>query len=723
MNRDIATLRAVVVKVTQLLAGQTIEVTQQGMQAYVQADPRTGKIVRVNIPHIPDNASSELVMAVQGFIDHEVGHILDTDPAIMIEANKAGERTRGMWNVVEDTFIERKMAKRFPGTGYNLDRLHEFFLREVTVPAIEKAETVRQRFSYLLVPAARAWAGQRRFQEFMKDYWDHPDYKPLFDKLGDLPKKFEAINSSKEALEMARQMMKAFDEPEMSMSGEGDGDESSGKKGKDKSKSKSSKESDGEGSGDEEDSSEGSGKGGKPSKSKKDKTDAKDKDGDAGADAEAEKDEKKEDDASDDGDGKGDDSDEAPSEDKPSGGEGSDVEKAEEDEDKGKGASESEDDADNDGEEDGSDAGAGDGSDEDGSGDVPDKLKDQLESDVKSKSFEPISCADFDNSLSEVLSEKAVETAGTSSYLVFTKDFDRIGVFDPTLRNEEFGGYRRAPAWNDQWLIDLDEKTRHMVGQMQKDIERMMAARSKTINLPGQRRGRLNASGLYRIALEDDRVFRQREVSRSKEVAVGLLIDNSGSMGGMKMEVAMTSGYALSQTLERVGIKHEVLGFTTLDSTASNMKVIQAEERRIGRSFSRYEPLNMPIFKTFSERLTPEVRRRFAYAMKTPYLANNVDGECVEIAAQRLVERMEKRKVLLVLSDGQPAAHTSDRYALPNHLKKVVQEATKKGVECIGIGIMSEAVRSYYPKNMTLKSAEELPGVVMGELKKILTAV
>lgn len=717
MNMEIQTLRAVIVKVTQLLAGQTIQVTQQGMQAFVQADPKTGRIMRVNIPQIPDNASPELVMAVQGFIDHEVGHILDTDPVIMRKANEAGERTRGMWNVVEDTYIERTMAKRFPGTGYNLDRLHEFFLREVTVPALRNAKTPRERFSYLLVPAARAWAGQRRFQEFMKDYWDHPDYKPQFDKLGELPKKFQNVKSSAEALALAQEILRAFDEADVKSEGDGDDDGESRTKSKSKSKgTKSAKSS----KGGEKDPDGKATKAGPKSEEDEDEKSA-------GADEspdESEKGEDEKDDASKDSPDKDSDGDQDE--------DGSDAASAdgdkEDDEDEGDGEGEGSEDADDEGDDEGGSSDGDDDADEDDddSGKAPKsegKKKDQLESDEKSKSFEPISCADFDNSLSEVLSEKAAAVARTCDYLVYTKDFDRVETFDPKLVNPAYSAWRGTPAFNDNWLTELDEQTRHMVGLMQKDIERMMAARSKTINLPGQRRGRLNASGLHRLATNDDRVFRTREEHRSKDVAVGLLIDNSGSMGGVKMQVAMTSGYALSQTLERVGIKHEVLGFTTLwINYGVSLAVIKAEERRIGRKFSRYEPLNIPVFKGFSERLTTEVRKRFAYSTHTHHLANNVDGECVEVAAHRLMLRPEKRKVLLVLSDGQPAAETDRHHDLQSHLKQTVDQVTKKGVECIGIGIMSEAVRSYYPKYMVLKNVDELPTTVMGELKRILTA-
>src|SRR5205085_9393784 len=102
-----------------------VRVTQQGTQAFVETDPKTNKPRRVNIPHIADNATESLIFAIQGFIDHEVSHILHTDFTV---PNGLPAHKFSIWNIVEDTYIERAMAKRFPGAHYNLERLHEFFI-------------------------------------------------------------------------------------------------------------------------------------------------------------------------------------------------------------------------------------------------------------------------------------------------------------------------------------------------------------------------------------------------------------------------------------------------------------------------------------------------------------------------------------------------------------------------------------------------------------------
>jgi cobalamin biosynthesis protein CobT len=201
------------------------------------------------------------------------------------------------------------------------------------------------------------------------------------------------------------------------------------------------------------------------------------------------------------------------------------------------------------------------------------------------------------------------------------------------------------------------------------------------------------------------------------------LVDNSGSMGGRKTKTAMSAAYALSSTLERVKVAHECIGFTTgSGGPGYSSSVISAESHRIGRSFSRTEPVYMPIFKTFEERLTPVVKKRFAEAVGNQnFLANNIDGEAVETAYMRLLKRKERRKVLIVLSDGFPACY-GNASELYSHLHKAVADATKSGVQVIGIGIMSNAVKTFYPNHVVLNELEKLPLTVMGELKRILTA-
>jgi cobalamin biosynthesis protein CobT len=279
-----------------------------------------------------------------------------------------------------------------------------------------------------------------------------------------------------------------------------------------------------------------------------------------------------------------------------------------------------------------------------------------------------------------------------------------------------------------RYIVELEEQTRALTGVMQKDIERMMAAQARVFNVAGQRSGRLNSAGLHRLTAGDPRVFSRREEIRAKDTAVSLLSDCSGSMKGSPMATALSASYALASVLERCNIPSECMGFTTVQSygqgcVMSEDRVRQFsadlanETQKSGMRFSRTIPIYMPIFKDFNERLNADVKKRFAYQRKhQPFMGANVDGESLEYAAMRLARRKEKRKVIIVLSDGFPAGARND----DEHLKHMVERLTNMGYDLVGIGIESDAVERFYDNHIVLKSVDDLPRAVMGELKKIL---
>ena len=732
MNREIEVLREVVVKVTKLLAGQSIQVTQRGAQAYARAD-KTGKPYLVNIPYIPNTATPGFLAAIQGFIDHEVGHILFTDWSVQ-RIIKGNAKLHSCWNIVEDPFIERCIAKKFPGTAYNLDKVYGYFLEHITIPALEKAENEMQEFGVLLVPVIRALSGQAVFDRWLKEngHYDHPLIKTLLQgmaptTLASLPK----LKTSHECLAVAREMHAIIhppksvappapppppaappsDEPKPGHEGKPEEDEEDpGKTGAGEPDPKAEEKPEGEEHATPpaaEDDEPGEGASGEEKAEETEDDDARPVglDDDENSAEEAESDGPAEDEGHDEAEGELEDEAKDDGFDEDFEGSGS-RDKADEDGDEEADGEESGSASDGAGDE-------GDGEDED-DGSKPEESKGGMGSSSFETEEADLTAGDFEKALADHLTTVSTDAARGAPYLVYSRDFDKIARYEP------------APEFRDSWLISLDDKVGKMVGVMQKDIERMMAARSRVMHVPGFRSGRLHAGSLHRLTTGDDRVFRRRQESKSKETAVTLLIDNSGSMNGPKMETAMQIGYALSLTLERVGIKHEVMGFTTLHvSRAGGLSSAEceAESERIGKEFTRYEPLYMPIFKDFTERLNPAVKKRFADAInRQHFLRNNVDGECIEIAAKRLLSQFEARKVLIVLSDGSPAAYTHEPVALYEDCAKAVRNVTAMGVETIGIGVMTDAVTRFYPKHVVLHRIADLPKMVMGHLSAILLA-
>jgi cobalamin biosynthesis protein CobT len=854
MNHDIIVLREVVTKVTRMLSGKKgLRVTQEGANAFVQTDARTLEPIRVNIPNIPDNATEDFILAIQGFIDHEIGHVLDTDWTVVRESNLKGPTWNSWRNIFEDPRVEKCQQKRFPGSAYNLNRLHTFFLEKITKPALDVCKTPADEFGVLGVPMVRAWAGQKVFQDFMNDYWDHPLIKAVMDRMPqEALDRVPLMKSTQDAWELAQILHNIVyppappappppQESDDQEQGEGQGksddksDEKQDGKGSNQNKPEDDEDQGSGGDSDDEKESEGSsGKGEQNEEDEGDDADEQDSSGSAGEGDEADDDtddknegsagdgsdreegddeadagekgadgdsedqgdgaaderdseagqsgsEREDDDTdetengrggsqdddqeADEADGEehsqnkgsaGDDADDAPEDagdeaDEESGGSGSESsdgsnddegdqkDEAEGDDEEGglggsekgdeqEGEGDKSDDRDGDLEQGSGTDGEGEENEDDrqGQGEQEEEGGDRhMDTTPSPFAHEHIEVTEFDNAIANRITDEASRNARGADYVVYSRDYDRI----ETLQLP-----KDVP---DEWVEFIEDKTRMMVGPMQKEIERMMAARSMVQRVPGYRSGRLHAGNLHRLMVNDDRVFRRTHVNNSKDTVVYLKIDNSGSMQGSKMTTAMLAGYALSQTLERVGIKHQVSGFTTLGLKMghymghfskkgwqlADWDEVQKEQKRLGRLFSRVEALYMPIYKTFDERVTPEVRKRFAVAAQNKVdMGANVDGESVEFALHQILKRKEARKVILVLSDGRPATGPGVDREVYSHVHKVVEDAGKANVEIIGIGIQDASVRTFYPKNMVLNNVEELPGVVMGELKRILTA-
>lgn len=692
-NDRVFILRESVVKITQMLSGKGMKVTQQGVNAYVKADHK-GVPVLVNLPYLPDNATEELCQAIQGFLDHEVAHILFTDFPLMGKANAKGEQVGFMLNALEDPRIEKEMAKRFQGSAYNLSTTGKFYLDKFVVPRMKEKAAAGDAMGVmrsLMVPMIRAMSGQQVFQEFMKDHWGKVE--PIYERIKDLQPQIESATSTADCMILAEELVKRMSEGSSGKGKPGD-EEGEGGKGSSKGskgKSKKSKEKPQKG-----------GASGKPEKSEED-SDAEDEkgegtsaDGESDKDGEGEKspgkDDKKEEKE------EGEDEEKEPSDDSEDESEPAPEDEDKEDGDVKEGEEEEEDDYTGDAE--GVDDSAGEGE----IGEEEEEIRNDA------PSFDPLDKDgrnDFDDTMSRLISESTLKSAMNADYIPFTKDFDVIEKLPIG------SGYESAMAKK------LMEKVDHMVAPLQKDLERAVAARSLATRSHGHRSGRLHSSNLSRLALNDDRVFSRKHESHSKDVAVELVVDASGSMGGSKIHTACQAAYALSSVLDRLNIKNEVICFTTKDIPSHAVDDLRDQQAKHGVRFSRIEGLYMPILKGYEEKMCATVRDRFAWLPNTRILRSNVDGECVEIAARRLLARKEAGKIMIVLSDGYPAAAGS-RGDLEQHLMRVVKDIGKTGVKVVGIGIESNAVEKFYEKHMVLNSVEQLPSAVIKELRHLL---
>lgn len=731
---NIRELRDSIETVVRLLSDRGIKVTQQGMKAYVSYEEEDGAIVpkRVNIPSIGESSPPDLVVAIKGFVDHEVAHILFTDPKILARAKSEG--IGGMHNIVEDCFIEAKMKKTFPGSIRNIDKTLEFACRRFFQKAYDEhvgsfehgsGEESQAKFflNALAVPGIRALAGHEAAIDFMKDKWTlvpivHELLEPLTEKM-------QRLNSSLAALNMAhtiRDLMIQAEEEEERREEEEKAPEK--KSPEEKAPEDSPSVSDESSSADSEDEgeSEGDGPGGSGKDSGEEPTDESDS-GMKGDKPTGDKSEGGDGDDSDASDGEGAEANASGSE---AGSEGDKSDMS------GKGSGEDPELEDREGEEHGDkitqnvrdmdtrdskatpDFGSHDG--------TVDDRSDLLEALGEVKSFE--------DALEESITETSMASLNEQRYQPYSTDDDRIEKFKPNSRQQSAAKDR---------LRRIAENNRDSIGTMSKQLERLVAARNRSMFVPGFRSGRLHSSSLYKLKTGDTRVFRRKEEVTTKNTAVMLLVDCSGSMkSNDRIAKAAEAAFALCSSLELINVPTQVMGFTT----GHNYDLMEAAQREMEEltdkyptkpiCFDRIENLEMPIFKTFDERMTPDVKQSLAAIPFFP-LRNNADGESVEVAGNILMRRQEERKILVVLSDGQPAMQSLpsraffDKFSYHStleraceHLRGVVTSLENSGIETLGIGIETPEVESFYPKNIVLDKVEDLPEKVMNELSQML---
>jgi cobalamin biosynthesis protein CobT len=775
VNNRVLVMREAITKIVPMLTQRSVKVTQQGTQAFVEYHGTTLEVKRVNLPYIPEDASDQLLDATQGFLDHEVGHVLFTEQKFVKKAAKL--QVHSLHNMIEDTFVERKMGEKFPGCGSNLTRMHGFFLTEwIDTQLKEKPEHAA---AILMVCAIRAWAGQPAFVGYMKDKWSMME--DVVNRLGaDFPKMIRGVNSSEAGLKVAIEAKKRLtpkpqpkaptpptppqpappeppkaEEPQPS-------DDENAKNGAEQSSGESHDDADDKEPQQPNDMPNLTDEEPEQSASSAPQPEGDDEDEDELDDAEGEEDREPEGEPEQEqpapapGDEEDDDAEDTespldvnePDDDLDDEDEDTSTEQDDEGDNAGGGMSGEEADNDHDvGDEEGAPSGGGDGlpggeesgdtaesdagdaggqdengagqqdaGDEEGHGTPEAGEGDQpIERDPNDdrdffKEFEDADVKEFDEAAAEALSKQAVEAARGADYIVFTRDEDVLEVLDV------------PDAFGQEEVTRMQSKVDHMIGPLQKDLQRAIAARSAAIWTGGHRRGQLHGASLARVLTGRDDVFRQKQVSRTKDVAVSLLVDASGSMWEHdKIRVATYAAYALSAVLDNIGITNEVLAFSTKELSFPAMSAMHKEASEHGLKYSRGAALDMRILKSYAERMTPLVRRRFALlAGANAMLQENVDGESVQIANHRLQQQRATRKVMMVLSDGMPACDGRRSPVLASHLKEVVRQIEKRGTDVVALGILDPSVKQFYDRALVLNSVAELPGVVMKELHRLL---
>lgn len=296
---------------------------------------------------------------------------------------------------------------------------------------------------------------------------------------------------------------------------------------------------------------------------------------------------------------------------------------------------------------------------------------------------------------------------GDVPYLVYSTEFDEIHHW-------------KKQTWRPD--VDVYTSTRDSFSSelsvARKKLELMIRATQKITWEPHQERGRIDSKRLVAAYQGDPHVFKVKDDASDLDTAIALSIDLSGSMHGRKARRAMEAVIVFSELLDRIGVPFEVTGFDAHMSSQLGERWYKDAEKRRSINYARIEAIRHHEFKKWGDRLFDARQYFHRIGDCTGSGHNNVDGESIQLAANSLLKRPEKRKVMFVFSDGMPNGGGLNE-PKHHHLIDTVK-ALSKSIEVVGIGIMTDCVRDYYPKHIVVHNSENLPTVVMGLLKEHL---
>lgn len=235
--------------------------------------------------------------------------------------------------------------------------------------------------------------------------------------------------------------------------------------------------------------------------------------------------------------------------------------------------------------------------------------------------------------------------------------------------------------------------------------------------------GILDAARLARVIVNPDYPisFKQEDETNFRDTVVSLLIDNSGSMRGRPITVAAMSAEVLSRTLERCGVKTEVLGFTTRAWKGGKSREQWLKDGSPSGP-GRLNDLLHIVYKAADEPWR-RARNNFGIMLKEGLLKENIDGEALLWAHQRLLARPEQRRILMVISDGAPVDDSTLTHnpgnCLERHLREVINWVeTRSDVQLLAIGIAHDVTR-YYKRAVTIFDANQLGGTMVEKLAEL----
>ncbi|MGK6318056.1 cobaltochelatase subunit CobT [Sphingomonas sp. DT-204] len=298
-------------------------------------------------------------------------------------------------------------------------------------------------------------------------------------------------------------------------------------------------------------------------------------------------------------------------------------------------------------------------------------------------------------------------------YKAFTTRFDEVVAATELCDDDELD---RLRAYLDQQLVHLQGVVTKLANRLQR---RLMAQQARSWDFD-QEEGLLDAARLARVVVNpmQSLSYKIERDTEFKDTVVTILIDNSGSMRGRPISIAAISADILARTLERVGVKTEILGFTTRAWKGGQAREAWLAAGRPPQP-GRLNDIRHIVYKQADEPWR-RAKRSLGLMMREGLLKENIDGEALLWAHQRLIARGEDRKILMVISDGAPVDDStlsvnSGSY-LERHLRQVIGWIEARSpVELVAIGIGHDVTR-YYQKAVTIMDADQLAGTMIEQL-------
>jgi len=314
-------------------------------------------------------------------------------------------------------------------------------------------------------------------------------------------------------------------------------------------------------------------------------------------------------------------------------------------------------------------------------------------------------------------STTAAERSGTD-YRAYTTRFDEIVRAEELCDIEELD---RLRAYLDKQLLHLSSVVGRLANRLQR---RLMAQQSRSWEFDLEE-GMLDPARLTRVIIDPQQPlsFKREKDTDFRDTVVTLLLDNSGSMRGRPITVAATCADILARTLERCGVKVEILGFTTRAWKGGQSRELWINEGKKPNP-GRLNDIRHIIYKA-ADAPWRRARRNLGLMMREGLLKENIDGEALDWAHRRLLARTEQRRILMMISDGAPVDDSTlsvnpGNY-LERHLRQVIHDIeTISPVELIAIGIGHDVTR-YYRRAVTIVDAEELGGAMTEKLAELFS--